>query len=102
MAMSLGFITQYEIDRIEKPPSLSNFYGPPSTSGSLRTSIPSTATNPVPRFNEQLPPPSRGERFSLKGFPKPTWYYRVDDHEREAWVCSSNLYLLLDSFFSQF
>lgn len=88
MAMSLGFITQHEIERIEKPATLSNFYGPPSTTGSLRTSGPSTS-GPTPRFNEQLPPASRGERLLAKGFLKPLWYYRVDDHEREAWVrCS--------------
>ena len=85
MAMSLGFITQHEIERIEKPATLSNFYGPPSTTGSLRTSGPSTS-GPTPRFNEQLPPASRGERSLAKGFLKPLWYYRVDDHEREAWV----------------
>jgi hypothetical protein len=87
MAMSLGFITQHEIERIEKPPTLASFYGPPSTTGSLRTSIPSTSTGPTPRFNEPLPPPSRGERIFLKGFDKPAWYYKVDDREREAWVC---------------
>lgn len=85
--MSLGFITQHEIERIQKPSSLSNFYGPPSTTGSLRTSVSSTSAGPTPRFNEPLPPPSRGERIFAKGFVKPSWYYRVDDHEREAWVC---------------
>ena len=85
MAMSLGFITQHEIERIEKPATLSNFYGPPSTTGSLRTSVTSTA-GPTPRFNETLPPSSRGERIMAKGYVKPLWYYRVDDHEREAWV----------------
>ena len=86
LAMSIGFITQHEIDRIEKPPTLSNFYGPPSTTGSLRTSVPSTGAGPTPRFNETLPPSSRGERMMAKGYAKPLWYYRVDDHEREAWV----------------
>ena len=89
MAMSLGFITQHEIERIEKPATLANFYGPPSTTGSLRTSVPSTAAVPTPRFNETLPPSSRGERPIPKGYAKPLWYYRVDDHEREAWVCCS-------------
>lgn len=86
IAMSLGFITQHEIDRIEKPATLADFYGPPSTTGSLRTSVPTTSAGPTPRFNETLPPPSRGERFSLRSFAKPSWYYKVDDHEREAWV----------------
>ncbi|CAF1944552.1 unnamed protein product [Rotaria magnacalcarata] len=86
LAMSLGFITQNEIDRIQKPATLSNFYGPPSTTGSLRTSAPSTSAGPTPRFNEPLPPPSRGERLFAKGFAKPSWYYKVDDHEREAWM----------------
>jgi hypothetical protein len=86
--MSLGFITQHEIERIEKPATLSSFYGPPSTTGSLRTGGLTTAAGPTPRFNETLPPSSRGERISLKGFAKPAWYYRVDDHEREAWVCN--------------
>ncbi|CAF0757931.1 unnamed protein product [Didymodactylos carnosus] len=80
LAMSLGFITQHEIDRITKPATLANFYGPPSTTGSLRTAPQTTST---PRFNERLPPPSRGERtFHIK----PLWYYRVDDHERESWM----------------
>ncbi|CAF2344631.1 unnamed protein product [Rotaria sp. Silwood2] len=86
LAMSLGFITQHEISRIQKPATLSDFYGPPSTTGSLRTSVPSTSSGPTPRFNEPLPPPSRGERIFAKGFAKPTWYYKVDDHEREAWM----------------
>jgi hypothetical protein len=85
--MSLGFITQHEIERIRKPTTFASFYGPPSTTGSLRTRVPSTSAGPTPRFNEVLPPPSRGERISAKGFAKPSWYYRVDDREREAWVC---------------
>jgi len=85
--MSLGFITQHEIERIRKPTTLASFYGPPSTTGSLRTSVSSTSAGPTPRFNEALRPPSRGERIFAKGFVKPAWYYKVDDHEREAWVC---------------
>ncbi|CAF0798778.1 unnamed protein product [Rotaria sordida] len=86
LAMSLGFITQNEINRIQKPATLANFYGPPSTTGSLRTSVPSTSSGPTPRFNEPLPPPSRGERIFAKAHAKPAWYYKVDDHEREAWM----------------
>lgn len=97
--MSLGFITQHEIERIQKPATLSNFYGPPSTTGSLRTSAPTTSAGPTPRFNEALPPPSRGERMFAKGYAKPSWYYRVDDHEREAWVRSSNILLSMNCAF---